>query len=147
MGGNVSSSIMWFPRRLSSPTAHQWYDAKCGGLAVLDFFSLWFFTCSTSYGFIWIWGRVNCSQIVVRFIWVTVANFRIGKCSTTGCVWLNPSDISCKCLQSVLGLRRTNALTAFPECSSMHSFNLSWKHCYPSLAVLPLFWQKDRRIG
>lgn len=57
----------------------QWYHAKCNGLAGLDFLSLWFFTCSTTCGFILVWGRVNCNQIVVRFVWVTVANFRIGE--------------------------------------------------------------------
>ena len=83
-GGNCSkhSELQTFLcRHPSPPETHQQCTPCLRGLAVwllpLPPAPLHFPTCTPTRGFKLVWGNVNCSQIVVRFRWMTFANFRI----------------------------------------------------------------------
>lgn len=122
----------WFLcRRPSSPVDHQWTaPLQVSVVWLRDSLPLHFSTSSTTRGFMLVWGRVNCNQIVVRFRWITFANFRI-RYMLCHCL----AELECHFLQTstvYLGSLLI-FLNGFRGLLSMHSFNLSLE------TLLPIF--------
>lgn len=135
----VSLQTSLFP---SGPPA-AWLRVQGSGCVTLP---LRFSTCSTTRGFMLVWGRVNCNQIVVSFRWITFANFRI---RYMPCHWLCLAELEWHFLwtSTVFLGSLLIFLNGFRGLLSMHSFNLSLETPLPVFSFSASFLTEGQKNG
>lgn len=120
------------------------HHSKSRWSGCVTLFPLHFSTSSTTRGFMLVWGRVNCNQTVVRFRWITFANFSfrymLCRClAKLECHFLQTSTVY---LGSLLIF-----LNGFWGLLSMHSFNLSLETLLPIFSFSASFLTEGQKNG
>lgn len=125
-------------------TTSERHHSKSRWSGCVTLFPLHFSTSSTTHGFMLVWGRVNCNQIVVRIRWITFANFSF-RYILCHCL----AELECHFLQTstvYLGSLLI-FLNGFRGLLSVHSFNLSLETLLPIFSFSASFLTEGQKNG